>query len=374
MDSVLNDVREWWDGLPDGTREVLTTLIVIALIWLLRLILVNTLIARLQQIARRRESMRNELALNIIDRPLRYAAIAAALAVTAAALDLGETLTRFINLAANTFFIVAGFLLVYALVSYVTQEPRLLRRFTGLEIGEKLLPFFRTALRVVLIALAAVIILDQWGYDVTGLVAGLGITGLALALAAQDTLSNLFGFTTIVGDQPFAEGEYIKTPDVEGTIERVGLRSTRVRQADQALVTIPNSKLTSTPILNWSRLTRRRYDMTLAIGYETTSRDMRRLLETIRAMLNSRPHVDKNSIVVFFIGFGDSGLEVLVRCYINLPEWKEFSAEREEINLYIMEIVAKLGLSFAAASTTVQIESMSPRPPQTGPLRPPPNR
>src|SRR5947208_14792157 len=98
---------------------------------------------------------------------------------------------------------------------------------------------------MIVLALALVIIIQVWGYDVTGLIAGLGLGGLALSLAAQDTLSNVFGFAAIVSDRPFVVGEYIKTKDVEGAVERVGLRSSRVRQIDQAIVAVPNNLLAS---------------------------------------------------------------------------------------------------------------------------------
>jgi MscS family membrane protein len=210
----------------------------------------------------------------------------------------------------------------------------------------------------VLVAFAAVIIIDEWGYDVNGLVAGLGIGGLAIALAAQDTLANLFGFTTIVGDSPFVEDEYIVTPDVEGVVESVGLRSTRIRQLDQAIVTIPNSKLSGSAITNWSRLYKRRINFVLGITYDATSHQMDELLKLLREMLTRREKVDPDSVVVYFINFGDSALEILVRCYVFESDWGRFTAEREAVNLAVMDIVESLGLSIAFPSQSIYVENI----------------
>jgi MscS family membrane protein len=190
---------------------------------------------------------------------------------------------------------------------------------------------------------------------VSGLVAGLGLGGLAFSLAAQDTVKNLFGFTTIVGDRPFVVGDFIKTPDVEGTVEHVGVRSTRIRQQDQAYVTVPNSTLANSAILNWSRLSKRWVNMTLRITYDADREHIEQLLERLREMLKSREHVDSDTVLVRLINFGDFGMENLVRCYITLADWGEFTQERESINLEILKIVEELGLHIAFPGRPVYV-------------------
>ncbi len=126
-----------------------------------------------------------------------------------------------------------------------------------------------------------------------------GTWWFGFSLAAQDTVSNLFGFTTIVGDQPFIVGEFIKTPDAEGIVEHVGVRSTRLRQLDQAYVTVPNNKLASSAILNWSRLSKRRLNTILSIRYSATSDQIRDLCQRIRDLLNARDSVQRLHCRVF---------------------------------------------------------------------------
>jgi MscS family membrane protein len=187
-----------------------------------------------------------------------------------------------------------------------------------------------------------VVVLEQWGYNVAALAAGLGIGGLAFALAAQSTLANLFGFTMIVGDRPFGVGDHIRTSDIEGTVEHVGLRSTRIRQADQAMVTIPNGKVADSVILNLSRLKKRLIQFTLRLPNETSSVQMQSLLQTLREMLKARQTVDAASVMVHFTDFSAEGLDILVRCYVNVIDWAAFIQEKEAINLKIMEAVERL--------------------------------
>ncbi len=266
--------------------------------------------------------------------------IAAALIGIQGILQLDAAGQLFLTRLARTLIIVAVALTLYRVLGLISVTSIQLYRVTGIRIDDALLPFIRVGLQLLLLAIGVVIIIQEWGYDVSALIAGLGLGGLAFSLAAQDTVANLFGFSTIVGDRPFVVGEYIKTPDVEGIVEHVGLRSTRVRQLDQALVSVPNSRLANSVIMNWSRLNKRMVNFTLRVAPDTSKAEVERLLTEIRAMLASRPRTDPNSIVVYFTNFGEAGLELLVRCYIMIADWTEFTREREAINLEIMAIMA----------------------------------
>jgi MscS family membrane protein len=135
------------------------------------------------------------------------------------------------------------------------------------------------------------------------------------------------------------------------------VRSTRLRQLNKALVTVPNSQLNNKAVLNWSRLDRRQIDFVLGVTYSTNASQMRHLLNDLRDLLRGRESVDPDSIVVNFIDFGSSSLNILVRCDVLLAAWAEFTAEREVINLQIMELIDRLGLSIAFPSTSVYIDA-----------------
>jgi MscS family membrane protein len=201
-------------------------------------------------------------------------------------------------------------------------------------------------------------------------VAGLGLGGLAFSLAAKDTVENLFGFTTIVGDQPFVVGDYVKTGDVEGTVEHVGIRSTRIRRVDQALASVPNSSIANAPLINWSRLSKRWLDMTLMVSYEAQSAQIEQLVAQIKVLLAERPLVDEGSVMVRLFDFTENGMKLVVRCYIHTADWMAFTEEKEFISLGILRAVEGLDLQLATRSVflentgrvTLEVPAVKPDP------------
>ena len=225
-------------------------------------------------------------------------------------------------------------------------------------IPERLLPFLNTVFKYLIIALGAIFVLQELNFDVAALIASLGVVGIGISLASKDTVANLFGFAAIVSDNPFKVGDFIKTPDVSGIVEHEGMRSTRVRQLDQALVTVPNNLLTNAIVLNWSRLEKRRLNITLTFTYSTTSEQMRAAVTAIKQLLENTDNVDPQSVIVHFVDFSASSLDVLVICQVLLTDWREYTALKEQLNLEIMGIVESLGISFAFPSQSLYIEDM----------------
>ncbi len=351
------------ETLPNSIRVILARILLVvltfSLIWLLRSLLVWLLSKPLERLLARAGHAEMDHAIRlVISRPSKYLLLALAIDVGARILEVNPALMAFVTNVTRTFVIIALTLGIYSLVDIVVFSRRRFFLTTGIAVDEALLPFIRTGVQLLAWALALVIVIQIWGYDVSGLIAGLGIGGLAISLAAQDTLSNVFGFATIVSDRPFVVGEYIKTSEVEGVIEKVGLRSTRVRQLDQAVVTVPNSKLASSVILNWSRLAKRRVDFNLGVTYMTKPDQMETLLDQLRTMLQQRETVDPDSVVVYFIEFGQSALNILVRCYVNIAEWRAFTSEKERILLEVMRVVDSVGLQIAFPSQSLYIENL----------------
>ncbi|MDX2161103.1 MAG: mechanosensitive ion channel [bacterium] len=283
----------------------------------------------------------------VIQVPLNYVMVALVLDSIARLYDIQPPLVSFIFSATRTLVIAAVLIFCIRLTDLITRSRGGLFRFTGLLIEESLIPFARTALQLVMAAIAVAIVIQIWGYDVSGLIAGLGIGGLAISLAAQDTLSNLFGFTALVSDRPFLVGEYIKTPDVEGVVEHVGLRSTRVRQLDQALVSIPNSKLAASAVLNWSRLSKRWLNMTLGLHYQTSADQVETLLAHIRDILEGHEQVDSSTILVNLVSLSSQSMEVLVRAYFTIPDWNAFTAEKQIVLLKVLRALETLDIQLA---------------------------
>jgi len=353
------------DIFPDPLRLSLARILLVFLAFALAVLLRNVMawiLARPFEALLRRANVAGDINATIqsvVLPPARYILLALAIDISARILELQPALFTLATSVSSTLVIVAIGTLIFRLLN-ILISPRRLYLISGILIDEALMPFVRTALLIVTVALLLVILLQVWGYDVSGLVAGLGIGGLAFSLAAKDLLSNLFGFAAVVSDRPFVVGEMIKFADIEGTVEHVGIRTTRIRQADQAVVFVPNSKLADSALVNWSRLTKRRLHATLNISYAARAGQIETLLAAIRIALTMRASVEKNSVSVHFEGFRDNGLLVTVECYLKVTANAAFEVEQEKIFLNLMRIVAEHGLGFVGAPPVPQLDIPQP--------------
>lgn len=352
-------------SLPPDVRNVilrvLLALLVVALIWALRRAITWAIARPLKQlVSRYPNDGRAQLVMRLVRGSVNLLVIALSLHLASSIILPDRAALDFISNLARTLVIMAVALAAFRAVDLFITSSSALISMTGLAIEEQLVPFIKTALKAVIVALALVVILQEWNYDVTSLIAGLGLAGLAVSLAAQETVADLFAFSTIVSDRPFQVGEFIATPHVEGTVVSIGPRSTRIRRLDQAYVSVPNAMIAKNLVINWSRLSRRHINFVLGVSYRTTPDEMRALLERLRALLRAHPGADPDTVQVYFNDFGDSALNIMVRCYIAQPDWAAFQAEREAINLKILEIVDELGLSIAYPSRSIYVHSLPP--------------
>ena len=211
----------------------------------------------------------------------------------------------------------------------------------------------RLAKGVVMVA-AAILIAGSLGLDLTGWLAALGLGGLAFALGAQKTIEHMVGGLSLVADQPVRVGDFCKVDGVMGTVEDIGLRSTRIRTLDRTLVTIPNGDLSTARIENFAGRARFLWQTTLGLRYETRPEQMRAVLRRLDRMLATDPRIAEDHRVRF-IGFGASSLDVEIFAYIVASDMPRNLAIREELNLAVMEILSSCGAGFAFPSTTVYL-------------------
>lgn len=209
--------------------------------------------------------------------------------------------------------------------------------------------------RVAVIAVGLVAALSRLGYPVAGLVAGLGLGGLAFALAAQKTVENLFGSLSLAVDAPFRVGDFVKVEDFVGTVEAIGLRSTRIRTLDRTLVTIPNGRLAEMRLESFSARDRLRLACTVGLVYETTAKQMREVLQGLENVLRRHPLIWPEAVVVRFKEFGASSLDIEVMAWFETASWPEFQLIRQEVLLQFMEVVEEAGSSFAFPTRTVHV-------------------
>ena len=215
--------------------------------------------------------------------------------------------------------------------------------------------FFENIYKVLVVVFAGIAALDQLGVPVTGLLTGAGVAGLAISLAAQSTLSSLIAGITLVLEHPFGIGDYIILSSVEGTVEDISFRSTRIRNADNVVITIENSKVCAEYIQNANQRTSRLWQFTLGLTYDTTEEKIRRVTQDLTQLLQNQPTVQPNGVTVTLDKFNDYSLDILVRVYLTTLPYADYLKERHRLNLLIMQTVKNAGCEFAFPTTTVEM-------------------
>lgn len=215
--------------------------------------------------------------------------------------------------------------------------------------------FFENIYKVLVVVFAGIAALDQLGVPVTGLLTGAGVAGLAISLAAQSTLSSLIAGITLVLEHPFGIGDYIILSSVEGTVEDISFRSTRIRNADNVVITIENSKVCAEYIQNANQRTSRLWQFTLGLTYDTTEEKIQRVTQDLTQLLQSQPTVQPNGVTVTLDKFNDYSIDILVRVYLTTLPYADYLKERHRLNLLIMQTVKNAGCEFAFPTTTVEM-------------------
>ncbi len=221
-----------------------------------------------------------------------------------------------------------------------------------------LVSFARRVVKVILLLIAVLSVLTNCGVNVNSIMASLGIGGVALAFASQDTIANFFGSVSIIIDRPFIVGDLVKTSSAEGTVDAIGFRSTRIRTANKTVITIPNSVLAKDSVENFSKRNTRKVVQTIGLTYSTTADQMESIMADLRASISEIEGVSRrDGVSAEFCDFADSSLNVEIVYYTSKTDRAFYMATRRRVNLAIMRIVEKRGLSFAFPSTSLYIES-----------------
>lgn len=244
---------------------------------------------------------------------------------------------------------------LYRMADGIELENSLFAKKLDLQTDKALMPALSGIIRFVIVALAVLIIAQEWNYSISGLLAGLGLGGLAFALAAKDMLANLFGGLVLLLDRPFHIGDWIRTGDVEGSVEEITFRSVKIRTFGCEAVTVPNSMVASAPVTNFSRRGKRRVDFTLCLEYGTPVERVKTCSQKIQEMLSERNDVEESSIAVVLSGLGDSGMNLMVSCFAETADWMEYLGIREKIYYEVLEILEKEHAELAFPTQTVEI-------------------
>ncbi len=296
--------------------------------------------------------------------PLTAALACIAIGVLLPWLGLYEPAANAMYRALKAIFLLIFFWGVWRTVDVVSDVVSRSLWAHGSAASRSLIPLGARITKIVILAMAAVASLSLLGYPVASLIAGLGLGGLALALAAQKTVENLFGAFSLGVDQPFRIGDFVKIEDFVGTVEVIGLRSTRFRTLDRTLITIPNGKLAEMRLESFSVRDRIRLATIIGLVYETTAAQMREVLAGFERVLRAHPKIWPDAVVVRFSAFSASSLDIEIMAWFETPDWGEFQLIRQEILLQFMDVVERAGTAFAFPTQTVHLAPASPIPPR----------
>ncbi len=238
---------------------------------------------------------------------------------------------------------------IYDTLIRMALEP--LVQDTDSDLDDQLLPIVRKGGRAIIWSLGIIVALNNAGYDVAALIAGLGIGGLALAMAAQDTVKNVFGGFTIFTDRPFGTNDWIKAGGFEGTVREIGLRSTRIQTFAGREVTIPNSTIANSPVENVSREPSRRVKLDLGLTYDTRPEAMQRAMDILREIAAEHADLQAREPVIAFNAFGDFAMNILFQYYILAGA--DVTETQTRMNLAILERFNAEGLEFAFPTQTI---------------------
>ncbi len=353
----------FWETSLGGFITVGELIIVCAAIFagLLGKILITAVLSRVSKAADRTATTIDDAVVNALTPPLSWGAVLAGFYI---ALDVVPLPQEPINIEAFIKALGQGSVAALAMWFALRLSDRLFgvwenkAKGSSAKMETQVAMLLRRTAKATIVILGGSLVLQNMGYSVTGLLAGLGLGGAALALASKDTLANIFGAMVIFVDRPFTVGDWVEVGDVEGTVEEVGLRTTRVRTFANSLITLPNAQLTTTHINNWSRMEKRRISMHIGLTYSTTPGQMEQAVEAIRKTIREDENIHSDFFLVNFDKFGPSSLDIFIYCFTKRVEWAEFLKAKEKLMLSIMREMDGLGLSFAFPTQTLHIESM----------------
>jgi MscS family membrane protein len=220
----------------------------------------------------------------------------------------------------------------------------------------QVITFLTEILKVIVIIIGIFLLLGTvFNLNVGSLIAGLGIGGLAVALAAKETLENLLGSFTIFLDKPFAVGDFVKVDDITGTVEKIGFRSTRLRTLEQSYVTVPNKKMVDAELDNLSMRTKQRVRFDLSLSYSTSAEQLKIIISDIRSLISSNT-LCTDEPIVSLSAFAKSAFEIMVLYYVDTPDFNQFVKTKEEINFLILDTVKRNNATFAFANAMVYLD------------------
>ena len=334
MKEIETIIKEFFN-VPLSKVIIAILIVIIAII--INKIIVSKLFNILIKICNRTNTKVDDSVIKAMINPVKFLVVFSGIYYALIAINLDGFSSELMS--TSKFMKIALIIVVcYFLYNLTLENSMLYKRIHKNEDGNGIVfPFVSIITRLVILIVAVIIIAQEFGF--TGFIAGLGVSGVAFALAAQDTFSNLVGGMVIVLDKPFAIGDWIQTSEVEGTIEEITFRSTKIRTFSMALATVPNSKLANSNIINWTQRDMRRIHFKFTIKYETSIEKIESIVKKIETILKQHEKIHKNMIIVSFNELSSYGFGIFIYFYTKMLDYVSYEKLKQEINIKILEVL-----------------------------------
>jgi MscS family membrane protein len=353
VDMILDlfDVRT---GQNTITHYVIAVVLLVAA-FLLRRIVTGILFNQLKRLASKTETTLDDKLFSALEGPVATFVAVTGIFAALKVLKLSVEMDHYVSYGSTVAFLLVIFWALLRAFNAVLDHAHELALERKLGIAA-FMPWIKKTLVAIFVVVGVLLVIQSLGGDVRAILGGLGIGGLAFALAAQDTLANLFGSLVVATDQPFKIGETIRIAGNIGAVEDIGLRSTKIRLVDKSLMVIPNKTVAAEAITNFARFTQRRFEQVIGLTYDTPPEKMDAIVEKFRQIILAENEVDPASVMVFFRDFSASSLDIWVVYVTKDADFLKAMRLKQRINLAFMRAVAERGLSFAFPTQTVQLD------------------
>jgi MscS family membrane protein len=357
LEHLVDEVLELFNVRSGGntaTHYAIFALILVGAI-LLRRFVTTIIFNRLKRLAAKTETTLDDKLFPALEGPVATFVMVTGIFASVKVLKLSETADRTIGYGSTVAFSLVVFWGLLRAFGAVLDHMHEVAREKQMGVAA-FMPWIKKTLVAIFVVIGVLITVQSLGFNVSTILSGLGIGGLAFALAAQDTIANLFGSIVVAIDQPFKVGETVRIGANTGLVEDIGLRSTKIRLIDKSLVILPNKLVSSEAIVNLSRFTQRRVEQVIGLTYDTTPDQMTAIVEDVKGIILAEPTVDVTSVMVFFRDFSASSLDLWIVYLTTGDDFQEGLALRQRVNLAIMRAVAARGLSFAFPTQTMHLD------------------
>ena len=346
-----------------GLGEVLLAVVVFFVFLFARRLFSRFIIRTVKTITKRTASRLDDQILEAVEEPLRFVFVVIGIYTAGQVAPFPEVVNQFLDQVVRSLI---AFTIFWTLYRCVEPLSFLLDKLTGLfgtdGLRDSLRGFFAKLGKFVIACLGVVAVLEEWEFNVAAVLGGLGLVGMAVAFGAQNLISNLFAGFFIFLDHMFEKGDWIRTPDVEGTVEEIGFRTTKIRRFDMSLATIPNARLTDDAVINFSRMTHRRIYWMIGIEYTASEAQLKEIVtgisDYVRGNDDFQTDPAKATTLINVDSFNSSSIDIMFYCFTMTTKWGDWMVIKEALAYKVKEIVEGAGTGFAFPSTSLYVEKM----------------